>query len=126
MGRSISAFNRGSRRRLALLLILIFLGQILVPLQAHTGWRTTPDGQVVMICTLQGVKPLVVSNGDIDSHASSPAVRFSLLLSTAAPQADVLISPPTVLARMTVIDRPAISVTETLPPRRSIRAPPQA
>jgi hypothetical protein len=71
-------------------LLLSLLGQLLLPVQAHTRWHIDERGRLVELCTLHGLQKVRI---DPDSGAPlpvapdpgySPAMAFSGLLSHAA------------------------------------------
>lgn len=114
------------RRPLTWLLSIGLLGQLLVPLQAHTAWRPDAGGRLVMICTLQGAEP---HRTDPDEQPAgntprTPAVLLSLLLGDAAPGAAIALPPPRLIARAAPRARRADSVIEPSTRRPTIRAPP--
>ena len=85
--------HRSVKTRWVSLLSLILLFQACFPLQAHTRLAIDGHGQVVELCTLQGLRR-VPADGDPadqpgDQHGStrSAAVAFSSIMFAAAPHA---------------------------------------
>lgn len=79
------------RTQLLWVLGCLLVGQALFPIQLHTTFAIGSDGQVMQICTLQGVKTVVIDpvTGDeqLVAHSDdsrSPACTFSQLMAAAA------------------------------------------
>lgn len=72
------------RRRPVLLnglLALLFVAQVVIPIQSHTRWAVDDNGHVVEICTLHGT--VNTDPASDESTSRSPAMAFSLLLAEA-------------------------------------------
>ena len=109
----------------------LLVAQALLPVQLHTRFMLDTEGDVVQICTLQGVKTVVVDplTGDeqVLSHEDegrSPACAFSQLLTEALASAAVIL--PGWLALATVAADPLPPRATSAPALRHspIRAPP--
>lgn len=83
--------TRRARASWVWLLSLSLLGQVLLPVQAHTRWQRDAGGQLIELCTLQGTRAVRV-----DPHSGaplpattdvghSPAMAFSAVLDHATP-----------------------------------------
>jgi hypothetical protein len=127
---TLATQRRRSRGSLSWVLAYLLLAQALIPIQAHTQWATTPDGIVVVICTLQGERSAVLG-GDtedtqmLDEYRSPACVFSSLLGSTIASDS---ITEPTGLF-LAVAAPPGLAQDRpSLGPKLSqaIRAPPHA
>jgi len=116
---------------LAWLLACLLVAQVLFPIQMHTTWGVDSHGQVVQICTLSGVKTMLVDPltgeqqvvADSDD-ARNPACNFSQLLSGALASAAVAV--PGWLALASVQADPLPLKAPLVPVLRysPIRAPP--
>jgi len=84
--RILSNFRRRARDGWMIqALAILLLAQAAMPIQAHSRWAVTDDGQVVELCTLQGTVPITVhldgEQGNTTEHEQrSAAMLFSLLL----------------------------------------------
>jgi hypothetical protein len=112
------------------LLMLSLLGQMLLPVQAHTRWQRDGQGRLVELCTLQGVRTVHL---DPDTgqplpagpdHGVSPAMAFSALLSHAA--VATIVPLPRVQGHLVSSATPPHRRTPLPPelPEVAIRAPP--
>lgn len=78
------------RQAMLWLIGVLLLAQGLIPIQSHTRYAVSAAGVVVELCTLQGVRQVIVDplTGDLqmlDDHQGerSAAVDFSLLMAEA-------------------------------------------
>ena len=127
---SLAIQRRHTKGAISWVLAYLLLAQALIPIQAHTQWATTPDGMVVVICTLQGERSAVLGVDTEDTQIldeyRSPACVFSSLLG--ATVASDSITEPTALFLSVATsvglpqDQPSLSTDLS----QAIRAPPHA
>lgn len=109
-------------------LALLLFAQALIPIQSHTRWALTDDGQVIELCTLHGTVVIDDRTGklisDQQEQGRSPAMAFSHLLASALIGQAVV--QPVWLGLIVTETPPAVigMPTRQLPRHARIRAPP--
>jgi hypothetical protein len=105
-------------------LALLLFAQALIPIQSHTRWALTDDGQVIELCTLHGTVAVdetgkLVSDSDQQDQDRSPAMAFSHLLASAL--TGQAVTQPTWLGLIVRETPPAVI---GIPTQRSLRHTP--
>ncbi len=133
-GFSLYSDMRPLRALVARLVAVVMLVQVLIPIQAHTRLTQDENGQVVILCTLEGERAITVDGlGPVfgeqtagsDSNLNA-AIKFSLLMADATahdsgPAISFLQSGRTPVLRKTIEQLFLLSFTAF-----PIRAPPVA
>ena len=120
--------NRLRQQSIIVLFALLLIAQVLFPIQLHTRVAQTASGKTVILCTLQGHASAAVDDDQLDAAAqkteSSPAVKFSQLLSTATPIPAVPIFTVEEIASTETVSLQQATLNNSEYWRFSIRAPP--
>jgi hypothetical protein len=111
-------------------LSLLLLLQGIFPVQSHTYLVRGDDGRVVEVCTLEGIKTLVIDdNGNPVEHdpadsERSAAIAFSSLVAEALPGIDALILPSSLDRTEYIAHAQQEVFSVSAPCLKPIRAPP--
>ncbi len=122
--------NKRLVRRVTGLLSALLLLQGLFPLHAHTELRLNSNGQLVEVCTIDGMRTYVLDEQGIvhqdQDQPSTPssAVAFSQILAEALPDLPVFIYLPLPTDFENLPDLRVSLVTVSPAKSRPIRAPP--
>jgi len=122
--------NRSFTAVIAQWLVVLFLLQAMLPVQAHSRIDADDHGTPVVICTLQGDKTVIIHFDDPQqSHADalpSAAMLFSDLLNDLSPTHAVVRPPMRVLGRIQASQELVVHVASQAIVDASSRAPPRA
>ncbi|MDZ7752848.1 MAG: hypothetical protein U5S82_14545 [Gammaproteobacteria bacterium] len=119
-------------RHLAGLLALLLVVQGLLPVASHTTLAVDGRGEVVQICTLDGLQTRVVDQqGRLSPEAPpgddiNPAVQFSLLTAEVLGSLQMPLATPAVFDTLPVGDIRRTAPSSAVAGLRPIRAPPLA
>ena len=130
-GHLLGTFRRHDRRGfLPWLMALVLLGQALFPIQLHTRLVLGPDGRLVQVCTLQGIKSVLVQAtdeervADQNENGRSPACAFSQLPAGALPAGFAVWRDRLQSTAVAAVPSPKSMPRAPLPRHTPIRAPP--
>lgn len=122
--------NKALVRRLTGLLSVLLLLQGLFPLHAHTELRLNASGELVQVCTIDGLRSVIVDEQGIvheqpdEESLPSPAIALSQILTEALPDIPVTAYLPVSIHFEDIPEAAASLISVQSAALMPIRAPP--